>query len=389
MEVLLQRGKDEAVALLVAEWSTLDPDKVDRDDRWGAERLQAALARCGDAKAIAALAAKWKKIPLEWRHRSLVSLRNADKDFADKPFTPAATRAVEEFLLSCLRDHEEGNRRQRTCDLGASALAARWGNPKLFDLSAPLSVRNRRIVEVENVWRKKQGMDLRPVPEPRKVPPVNDATMAPHLRILVESPSVEAERDAARAIECLGLGALPRVAKELASLPKDHPARERLSRLVSRLACIVSDIRFSDDSIARPDAMRKAAKPLKNQPLSEKAFVELLLAIHKLVPSESGGMAIALDRDGDNTGIQLEIRVLPRNDPPEGGAVHLRRREEVVVDGQELLSGGATTVGFGGQETQTEWNSAEWNGLVRFLRRALEAPHDKQFQVRAKVTRGR
>ena len=119
------------------------------------------------------------------------------------------------------------------------------------------------------------------------------------------------------------------------------------------------------------DAMRKAAETLKNRPISEKAFVELVVTIHKLVPAESGGMVIALDRDGDDTGIQLEIRVLPRRDPPKGGAVHLRRHEEVVVDGQEILSSGSTTVGIG-QETRSEWDSAEWKGLVSSLQKSLE-----------------
>ena len=308
------------MALLVAEWMKLDPETVDLDDRWGwgPERLQAALARCGNEEAIAALAAKWKKIPIEWRHRSLDSLGDANKDFANKLFTPAANKAVEDLLLSCLSDREEGYRCRRTCDVAANALAARWGDPKLFDESAPLSVRNRRIVEVQNVWRKNQGMNLLPIPDARKIPAVADATVAPLLKTLVESSSAEAQRDASGAVERLGLGALPRVTKELATLPKEHPARASLSKLASRLACIVDDIRFSDDSIARPDAMRKAAETLKNRPISEKAFVELVVTIHKLVPAESGGMVIALDRDGDDTGIQLEIRVLPRRDPPKG-----------------------------------------------------------------------
>src|SRR5712692_4864592 len=99
-------------------------------------------------------------------------------------------------------------------------------------------------------------------------------------------------------------------------------------------------------------------------------------------------MVIAVDRDGDDTGIQLEIRVLPRRDPAEGGAVHLRRQEEVVVDGHELLSSMSATVGIG-RETQSEWNSAEWKGLVSSLQKALGSPPEKQFQVRVEVTRGR
>jgi hypothetical protein len=390
MEGLLERDQEAAVALLVAEWMKLDPEQAERDDRWGRgpERLQAALVRCGKEKAIAALAQKWKKIPLEWRHRSLEAMRDADKDFAKRSFTQAANKAVENLLISCLSDHEEGYRRRRTCDLAANALAVRWGEPKLFDLSKPLSVRNRQIVEVQNLWRKKQGLKPLRVPEARRVPPVADATVAPLLKTLVKSSSAQSQREATRALERLGLGALPRVRKELATLPKDHPARERLSKLTNRLACIVSDVHFSDDSVAWPDNMLKIAERLKNQPLSAKAFVEALVALHKVVPGKSGGMVVALDRDGDDTGIQLEIRVLPRRDPVEGGAVHLRRHEEVVVDGDEILNSMAATVGIG-QETPSKWDSAAWKGLVSSLQRALEAPLEKQFQVRVEVSRGR
>jgi hypothetical protein len=388
MEGLLERGHDEAVGLLVADWMKLDFEKTDPFRSDGPERLLAALIRCGSEKAIAALAARWKTTPLDWRHHCLEGLRDAKSDFARKPFAPAANKAVEDLLVSCLADREESDRRRRTCDLAANALAVRWGDPRLFDLSAPLSVRNRRIVEVENVWRKKQGMDALPVPEPRRIPPVADAAVAPHLRAIVETSSLDAQRDASVAIERLGLGALPQLSKALASLPKDDPARERLSKLAGRLACIVSEIRFSEDSVAKPAAMLKATDSLKNRPLTPKALVELFVAVHRLVPAESGGMVIALDRDGDNTGVQLEIRVLPRRDPADGGVVHLRRTEEVVVDGQELLSSMAATVGLD-QPTRSEWESAEWKGLVSALGKALEASPEKPFQVRVGVTRGR
>ena len=101
----------------------------------------------------------------------------------------------------------------------------RCGEPKLFDLSVPLSVRNRRIVEVQNVWRKKQGMKLLPIPETRKVPAVADAAVAPLLKTLVESSSAERNATRAQPSNAWDSGALPRVARELAALPKEHPAR--------------------------------------------------------------------------------------------------------------------------------------------------------------------
>jgi hypothetical protein len=388
IEGLLQRGQEGAVALLAAEWMKLDPEKEDRDPFDGTKRLQAAMARCGHPKAIAALAARWKQIPVAWRHRTLEGLPDVDKDIAGKPFTPAARQAVEDFLIGCLRDQTEGERRRRTCDLAAQALAVRWGDPNLIDLSAPLSVRNRKIVEVENVWREKHGKEPLPVPAARKIPPVAAARVAPLLKAIIESSSDQARHDAGAAVEGLGLGALPRVRTELASLRKGHPARAALARVATRLTCIVSDVRFSDDSVARPDAMRKAAEALKNKPLSAEAFVGGLAALYKLVPSESGGLLIALDLDGDDTGIQLEVRVLPRRDPPKGGEVYLRRHEEVVVDGKELRNHTMTS-GVQGQEPPPELDPAAWKGLVSSLQEALAAPPECQFQVRVEVSRGR
>jgi hypothetical protein len=269
MEGLLARGLEEGGALVVAEWMRLDFAKVDRFHDHGPERVLDALARCGKEKAVAALVARWKDTPLDWRHHCLYALGDATKDFAGKPFTSAAKKAVEDFLVARLGDREESDRRQRTCDLAAQALAARWGYPKLFDLSAPPSVRNRRIVELRNVWRINRGLAPLPVPEPRKVAPVAEAAVAPLLKKLVEPSPAEAQREASAAVERLGLGALPRVKKELDSLPDDHAARERLAKLAGRLGFIVGEVRFSDESVARPDAMLKAAGALKNRPLSE------------------------------------------------------------------------------------------------------------------------
>ncbi len=86
--------------------------------------------------------------------------------------------------------------------------------------------------------------------------------------------------------------------------------------------------------------------------------------------------------------IQFEIRLLPRRDPAQGDDIHLRRHEEVVVEGQELLNRGSATVGLG-QETPSEWDSEEWKRLVTTLQNAMITLPGKQFQVRVEVTRGR
>ncbi len=384
---LLERGNDEGATVLVAEWKKLDPEAIDRFGSWDPEQLQSALVHSGKAEAINVLKGKWKQMPADWKHHTLETMREADKDFTKKPFTPETTKAIEEHLLFCLTDREEGYRRLRTCDLAAAALVRRWGDPKMFDSSAPLSNRNKRIVEIQNVWRKKQGLALLSVPQPRKIPDADVAIISPLLKAIVDSSLPD---KAAEAVERLGIGGLPHVRKQLNSLSEDHPARKRLSKLASRLACIVTEIHFSEDSIAQPNAMRNAAKWLRSRPLSETEFVDFLIAIHKLVPSESSGIAIALDRDGNDTGIQLEIRVLPHRDPPKGGTVHLRRHEIVVLDGQEIINNGSTAAGISrNDETPTVWAEADWKGLSSALRNALDAPPEKTIQVRVAVTRGR
>ena len=79
--------------------------------------------------------------------------------------------------------------------------------------------------------------------------------------------------------------------------------------------------------------------------------------------------------------------MLPRRDPARGEAVHLRRREEVVVAGRKLLSSMSAAAGIG-QEAPIEWDSA-WKKLVAALQEALQASPDKQIQVRVETTRGR
>ena len=151
----------------------------------------------------------------------------------------------------------------------------------------------------------------------------------------------------------------------------------------------MTKVRFSDDSIARPDEVREVGEAMKGRPLSENAFVELLVAVPKLLPANSGGIVIALDRDGDDTGIQLEFRILPRRDSTVDSSVEFRRHEMVVVDGKAAWDSSASTTGFGGHHTSNAWDASDWKTLLSPLRTALESPPEKQFQVRAESTRGR
>ena len=383
IEFLLQRGQDDAAALLIDEAAKLDRDKAEWD-----YYLQESLLHCGSEKAIEVVAAHWKSIPLNLRHASVKTLSNTGKDFANRPFSPVVRKAIEQFLISHLDERQENDDLNRTCDLAANALAERLGERKLFDLAAPLSVRNRQIVEIQNVWRKRNALSPLAVPAIRKPRAADDKVLSPYLKSFIESATTAEQQAASEAIERIGLGALPRVRNELSSLPEWHPARERVSKLVSRLSCIVADVSFGDCSIARPEKIRKMGEAMKGRPLAEKEFIELLVAVPKLLSADSEGVLVALDRDGDDTGIRLEFRILPRPDSDKRGSVELRRHELVVVAGKALWNSTASTSGSGPHQMPNEWNSSDWKALLHPLRTAMESPPETQFQVRAETTRG-
>ena len=118
--------------------------------------------------------------------------------------------------------------------------------------------------------------------------------------------------------------------------------------------------------------------------------IEMLLAITKLVPANASGVCVAIDRDGDDTGMQLEIRLLPRNDPRPGESIHLRREETIRIGGDHFHSSMGASAGIGSDDsTPFAWSRKELNRFEQQLKAALESPSDKQLQVRISITRGR
>ena len=138
---------------------------------------------------------------------------------------------------------------------------------------------------------------------------------------------------------------------QIKSFKEDEPARKLLQVVASRIACTVVAAQFSDDSVAKPAEILAIANSLKSKPLSADDFVETVLAITKLVPANASGLCVAIDRDGDDTGMQLEIRLLPRNDPKPGESVHLGREEIIRVGGDHLHSSMGASAGIGSDDS--------------------------------------
>src|SRR5205814_2046544 len=143
---------------------------------------------------------------------------------------------------------------------------------------------------------------------------------------------------------------------------EDAPVRKSIETVATRIAGTVVATKFSDDSVAKHDEILTIAKSLQGKPLSADKCVEMLLAIAKLVPANASGLCVAIDRDGDDTGMQLAIHLLPRNDPRPGESVHLRREETIRLGGDHFHSNMSAGAGISSNDsTPFEWSRQDLN----------------------------
>jgi hypothetical protein len=384
---LLERGQEEAVGLLVSEWKSAKLD----DDRgnWDLSDLRSALVRCGRVDALDALFGRWRGMSVDAKLEVLRGMGEWNKDYAGKPATKELAMAIETRLASCLDERDEDQHLSRICEVAAYGLSHRWNLPKLFDAKAGPAARNRAVLDVKNVWLKSHGKEQVAVAVPVKSV-VDTKEVDPLLAAIVAAPNSDDARKAIARIERLGLPSLEHLRTRIKSIDENEASRKSLEAVASRIACTVASTRLSDNSVASPAEILAIAKSLKGKPISAEDFVEMLLAITKFVPANASGLSVAIDRDGDDTGMQLEIRLLARNDPKPGQSVHLRRVEIIRLGGDHFHSGLSATAGISSDDSVPyDWSRKDLNHFARQLKAALESPSDKQLQVRISLARGR
>jgi len=384
---LLEQGQEQAVGLLVTEWKSA---KIDDDRRdWDLSNLRTALVRCGRVDALDALCVRWHGMSVDAKIEVLTVMGDWNKDYAGKPATKELAKALETRLALSLDERDEDQHLSRICDVAARGLSQRWNSPKLFDAKAGPAARNRAVLDVKNVWLKGLGKEQVAIAVPVKS--VVDANQVdPLLAAIVAAPLSNDAKKAIARIERLGLPSLVHLRTRIDSLKKDEPERKSLEAVASRIACTVAAVQFGDNSVAKPPEIMARAKLLNGILLSADDFVEMVLAITKFVPANASGLCVAIDRDGDDTGMQLEIRLLPRNDPKPGESLHLRREEIIRLGGDHFHSGGSATAGISSDDSVPyDWSRQDLNRFARHLKAALESPSDKQLQVRISIVRGR
>src|SRR5262249_24878911 len=158
-------------------------------------------------------------------------------------------------------------------DLAAEALVQRWAQPHLFDIYAPLSVRQRQRIELKNIWLKKHDREPLPVPARRKVEPASESTVRPLLQAVRDAKTAESRRGALAAVKKLGLPALLAMSGLLRDMNPTDPAHDDLRAAAQEIALTVAEARFSTDSIKPGLELKKQVEGLQGKPITKTAFL--------------------------------------------------------------------------------------------------------------------
>ncbi|MBI4615604.1 MAG: hypothetical protein HY720_18445 [Planctomycetes bacterium] len=382
---LLPRSSEEAVGLMVKEW-TSGPEPGPLDD-WTHDALVDFLADCGRVEGVRALAEGLRKRSTGSRMdvvESVGDARRGRRAGVPEPGSPDARSALEsaiEDLLAAELDDEEETRMSgsrdgqsfshpRVCDLAAYHLAKRWEGKSDFRLDAAEERRNEAIFGLKNLWRDARGLEPLAEPKAVEIPPVSQEEIAPLLQRVLAGEDAEAEA----AIEAMGLGALAATRKARATKAGESTG-DRLDRLIARLASIVRLVEWNEEAGAFPQAVRASIQALEGAPLTLEGIRSALQASAREAETSKLGIRFSCRRRGDGTGVVVTATSLAVTDVPEKGShswtIHVR-----VKAGSERLE----DCSHG--KPWDSWRSEEgWDCMRDSILEALSAPADEPYSI--------
>jgi hypothetical protein len=388
---LQAHGHDDGVPPMIEAWHKL-LTTTERPE--GTEALIRFLASSDRPEAIQALGVNLRKRPLAERVDVMEALMRWPKD-EDHPLPATITAARDEALVLALGDPEEylgmgagwgdvSFNDPRMCDLAGYFLRRLWNLPDRFDPSASLHTRDRQRVELENIWRKKLGLLPLPLPVFKKIERRPEHEIKPMLDAILTAAGAKERQEAIQAVGALGLPALPAVKELLATTKADHSAHADLEQLAARLACTVDEIAWAENSAKPTKELQQRLDVLKGKPLRANALVDLLLAVPRSRPEGVAGIEIALEREGDDTGITLTVRLLSQpistGDLQKGWCTH----ESFRADGFRTRNTSGRTSYEHGLLSEDAWKSFRDS-----LTEALGSSPDKYVSARMSIVRER
>lgn len=395
---LVQRGDSAGVRVAVEEWRKLNwADDRDLFPTSPGHELIELLGACGDASAVRALGDKFREKPIATRSTIVESLRQLQKDLRGRPLTAEVQAAVDGLLVNALGDPDEESslrggpagkevRDPTIGDLAAEALAERWNQPGLFDIYARWGERERMRLALQNTWRTKRGEKPLPIPARFSVKPASHATLRPLLEAVENADTPGRRRDALRALEEVGLPALPAVRKLSGSLKPDDAARKEIGALAERLAATVAQVRFSGDSLPPSDQVRKRVEGLRDKTLNPATLLEAFTAVCRELPPGARGIVLSVERPGDDSGAVLTATVIPEHPKVPVASTRIAVRRKVQLDDKKIEWDQHGYQGFG---LEAVLSSGDWQGFRNSLAKVVPAKPEQYVFVQVSLELGR
>jgi hypothetical protein len=405
---LLARGEVATVVpAMISEWKNGAEDlRTPRSQmtRGEADMIKV-LATCGSVDAISVLSRDFESLSIERRKMIISELNIGESLFSNSLFyfdeepelvsktanpTPESLAAIEQLLVQAMTDTEEAEGASvtcdeksisdpRICDLAGYVLSRRSADKYDFDLSARLPMRDLQRMTAINVWRKEQGLPLADLPARIVIPTVTAEILDPLLAGLGAETNQETRQQVIAKLERLGVGALPGIVLAIETAPESS-TRVELAAAASRMANIVTDVRFSTRSVKPNESFQHRVDRLKGTQLTSNALVKLILDTLDDLPNGAFGIKLSADRYGDHTGVVINVTFVDRAEF-RSGTNGWSRSHRVRLDDNSLSSGFSTSSLSWGQSANA------YQDLIDAADKALAAPPHLSFEIRASVIR--
>jgi hypothetical protein len=383
---LMDRGDDSGIAATIHTWKNL-PYSDDFD--FGVRMLVNFLATCNRPEAVQSLGHELDQKPMSLRLDVLREL-SSDTHRGDGLTPGPVATARDEVLVRTLDDKtvdygssgiwgDKSFSDPRLCDLAAHRLSEIWKIPDAFDLSGTIKTRDRQLVELKNIWRKKSGLAPLPLPEGKKVERVEASKIEPKLRAFLDAATTAERQAIAESIEPLGLPALPAMREALGRIKKDHPAYADLQRHAARLACTLNEVTVGPESIPPSKELLRRLEQLRGKTLAAESVVDLANSVTDTLPDGVGGVELTVERSDDDTGTRLTF-ILVKNELPAGAVPTGWRVNESIRVGRQDTHGtsGASSLENGAARHR-------WDSFARNLQNGLDSSPEKAVTARARL----
>ena len=401
---LLIRDRAEPIPAICEEWkrTLLRGNTVD------AGHFVDFLAHCGSDKAINALGFKLVYRSVDLRLQIVEALgetteTNHHLSFPLKGQSPGQVNwqksdpevevAVEELLVTALADTEarlgmSGGKGDfsytdpRICDMSAYSLAKRFKDKYQFDFSAPIQDRDRQLLNMQNIWRRANNLQILPLPPARFNPGLPSEQTSPKLKNVVSAETSEKRKQAITELEQLGILALPSVLEFVDTIPLDHQSRSELVALASALANVVTEVVVESNSAPTGAPLGQKLQSMKNEQLRSQNFISVLVDTVRALPKGAAGVTVTAYRFNDVTGVRLSIQLSRGDLPNDRSHVAWSTHENVEIDNINLYNS------FGSSTYDHALTVDSYDDFAKAIERALNTPPKVSVRLSAALSCG-